>query len=282
MLIKVLIENTAEKDRLDLKPQHGISLYLETLGRKIVFDLGQNHFFLENAQKLAVKVEEVDWLVISHGHYDHGGGLASFLHKNKSGTVFLSQNSLTPFYARRSGHEMKYIGLDVELISSHTGRFVFVSETNVPMAPGIVLLANTCFNGFRPGGNDFLYKKINDQYVPDDFHHELMLVVSEPDGDVVFTGCSHSGVTNMLRSYRAYFPRRSLKALVGGFHLTDSSSSLIMEPKRELQMLAKEIRTFRPLSIYTGHCTGDTAFQLLSQELGEVINRFRTGSEFTV
>lgn len=281
MFIKVLIENTVEKERPELKPQHGISLYLETLGKKMLFDVGQNHLFLENARKLAVPVEAVDGVIISHGHYDHGGGLEPFFRKNSRGMVFLNKNCFTPLYARRTTGELKYIGLNVEMVSSHPGRVGVISETYGSIAPGISLLANTHYNGFRPSGGIFL-KKNNDRYEADDFKHELVLVVSEPDGDVVFTGCSHSGVTNMLRSYRAYFPRRTLKALVGGFHLADPSSGRMIESEKKIRELAEDIRSFRPRRVFTGHCTGDEAFQVLSQELGAVIHRFRTGSQFSI
>jgi len=284
LLIKVLVENTTRKDSQGLKAQHGMSLYLETQGSKVLFDTGQDHFFLDNAQKLGVNLEEVDFLVISHGHYDHGGGLECFLQKNSRSKVFLSRHCLRPFYAQKSSREMKFIGLSSDVFSRHQDRFVFIpaGETFFQIMPNLVLLANTRFDGFIPQGNEILLKKEQDAYRPDDFKHELMLVALEPEGDVVFTGCSHGGVTNMLYSYRDKYPFRPFKALFGGFHLMDPLKGVMREPEDVVLELAEEIGSFYLEQVFTGHCTGEEAFGLLSQKLGSVVQRFCTGDEYLI
>lgn len=87
MLIKTLVENTSISK--DFGSEHGLSLYIETKKHKILFDVGASELFLKNAKKLDVSIADVDFLVISHGHYDHGGGLKSFLHENTKVEVFL-------------------------------------------------------------------------------------------------------------------------------------------------------------------------------------------------
>jgi len=81
MLIKALVENTTITD--DLGCEHGLSLYIETAKHKILFDVGASELFFQNAKKFGVNIADVDFLVISHGHYDHGGGLKAFCGKTK-------------------------------------------------------------------------------------------------------------------------------------------------------------------------------------------------------
>jgi len=80
MIIKTLVENTALSKNFG--SEHGLSLYIEANSHKILFDVGASELFLENAKKLNVDISEVDYLIISHGHYDHGGGLRAFLREN--------------------------------------------------------------------------------------------------------------------------------------------------------------------------------------------------------
>jgi 7,8-dihydropterin-6-yl-methyl-4-(beta-D-ribofuranosyl)aminobenzene 5'-phosphate synthase len=86
MLIKALVENTTITD--DLGCEHGLSLYIETAKHIILFDVGASELFFQNAKKLGVNIADVDFLVISHGHYDHGGGLKAFLRENEKSRSF--------------------------------------------------------------------------------------------------------------------------------------------------------------------------------------------------
>ena len=113
MMIKTLVENTAQSKNFGT--EHGLSLYIETNNRKILFDVGASELFLDNAKKLNVDICDVDYLIISHGHYDHGGGLEAFLRENTKAEVFLNRLAFGGFYAVRSNDELEYIGLDAGL-----------------------------------------------------------------------------------------------------------------------------------------------------------------------
>ncbi len=93
MLIKTLVENTSLSK--DFGSEHGLSLYIETQNHKILFDVGASDLFLQNAKKLDVNIADVDFLAISHGHYDHGGGLKTFLEENTKAEVFLRKRQIT-------------------------------------------------------------------------------------------------------------------------------------------------------------------------------------------
>lgn len=112
MKVTVLIENTALRE--DLTAEHGLSLLIETGSHTILFDAGQTGAFADNAQKLGIDLSKVDFCILSHGHYDHGGGMARFLELNRRAKVYVNENA---FGAYHNGVR-KYIGLDLRLRES--------------------------------------------------------------------------------------------------------------------------------------------------------------------
>ena len=110
MRITVLLENTAASS--DMEVEHGLSLFIETGTKTILFDMGQTDLFARNAGKLGCDLSRVDAAVLSHGHYDHGGGLERFLEINSHAPVYLSPYAFEPHY---NGSD-KYIGLDTAIL----------------------------------------------------------------------------------------------------------------------------------------------------------------------
>jgi len=100
MKIITLIENHVNSP--GLVAEHGLSLYIDTGNKKILFDTGQSGLFIQNAQKLGIDIREIDLLVISHGHYDHTGGLYQFLEVNKKATVYAKKEIFTPKYSGKT------------------------------------------------------------------------------------------------------------------------------------------------------------------------------------
>ena len=124
MKIVTLMENTACRE--DLCCEHGLSLYMETENRRILFDAGQSAAFADNARKLGVDLETVDFAVLSHGHYDHGGGLGKFLEINRTAPVYVSSHAFEPHYSQNG-----YIGLDLSMQNSGQIRYVSFVWTEV-------------------------------------------------------------------------------------------------------------------------------------------------------
>ena len=156
MKITALAENTSA--RHDLGSEHGLSLFIETAGIRLLFDMGQSALFAENARKLGVGLASAELAVLSHGHYDHGSGLPVFLEINDRAPVFLSR------YAFDECHnaEGKYIGLDPKL--KIEPRLVFTGE-ETELSPALHLYA---------------------------------LLIEEAGKRVLISGCSHKGILNLL------------------------------------------------------------------------------------
>ena len=121
MMLKVLSENTTASKEFGY--EHGLSLYVETEKHRLLFDTGASGLFAENADKLGVDLSAVDIALLSHGHYDHGGGLKTFLEKNERAKVYVQERAFEPYYADRPGGHKAYIGLDPALLPNE--RFVF-------------------------------------------------------------------------------------------------------------------------------------------------------------
>ena len=124
MIVKVLSENTASSEKFGC--EHGLSLYIETDTNKILFDTGASGLFAENAKKLGVDLTKVNLSVLSHGHYDHGGGLKTFLSINSIAKIYVQKRAFEKHYANRPGGIKEYIGLDESLLPNE--RFVFCGE----------------------------------------------------------------------------------------------------------------------------------------------------------
>lgn len=253
MKLTVLAENTACRE--DLLAEHGLSLYMETGAYRILFDMGQTDAFARNAQTLGIDLSQVDFAVLSHGHYDHGGGLETFLRINSKAPVYVHQRAFDEHY----NGTRKYIGLDPSL--KENDRIVF-TEGCRQLAPGITLQdcgsENWCFDACG------LMEKHAEVFLPDSFAHEQYLEVTEGEKRFLFSGCSHRGIRNIARHF-------STDVLVGGFHLNK------VENRELLHEIGKDLRSINSL-YYTGHCTGNAQFDCLREVVGHRLQKLSTGT----
>lgn len=240
MKITALLENTTE--RADMQIEHGLSLYIQTQRHNILFDMGQTDLFYTNAKTLGIDLAKVDFAVLSHGHYDHGGGLLKFLEINDHAKVYLHKDAFLPHY---NGSE-KYIGLDASLLSHP--RLVFTEDSQT-IDEGVQLFS--CNDKPRRTGTILsgLTEKVGDTFIADDFRHEHYLLLSEQGKKVLISGCSHKGILDITKWF-------SPDLLVGGFHFSKYPLG------EELQAAAKELASY-PTEFYTCHCTGKAQFDFM-------------------
>ena len=259
MKIVTLMENTTCRE--DLACEHGLSLYIETGDKKILFDAGQSGAFADNAEKLGVDLTQVDFAVLSHGHYDHGGGLRRFLEINRTAPVYVSR------YAFESHHNAtgKDIGLDHALLDS--GRLIFVDD-KLELGESITLHA--CRDGVyhQPIDSAGLTVLENGVLKPEDFRHEQYLLLEENGKRVCISGCSHRGILNITNWFRP-------DVLVGGFHF------MKVEDLEILNHAAETLLTY-PTTYYTGHCTGESQYAHMKTIMGEKLHSLSTGEVFVL
>jgi len=282
MKITVLVENTEDPSGAGLIHEHGLSLYVEFEGKTILFDTGASDAYSKNADVLGIDISSVDVAVLSHHHYDHGGGLSNFLDNNKSAKIYLRENPNGKSYFRALWVIERYIGLDERIFENHPDRFNFVGKF-VPILPDVYIIPKIETVYPKPKGNKLLFVKTNTGWELDDFTHELIMVIKDTDGLVVFSGCSHNGIVNMIDTVSKEFPGMPIKAVIGGFHLIGLPKINTMAGSRaEVEEIGKKTLSYNPTSVYSGHCTGKKAYRVLKGVMGETLNQLYTGAVLTI
>ncbi len=242
MKITSLIENTSNRE--NVSPEHGLSLYVETNGTRLLFDMGQTDLLLKNANALGVDLASVELAVLSHGHYDHGGGLTAFLEANRTAPVYLSENAFLPLY----NGTQKYIGLDPSLRESP--RLIPVGD-EAQISPMMRLFS--CNERERPHtlGSFGLTERVGEDFIEDEFRHEQYLLIEEYGKRILLSGCSHKGILDIALWFRP-------DVLVGGFHVSKLSLG------EELEALSRALNAL-PIEYYTCHCTGTEQYRFMRQ-----------------
>ena len=267
MKITALAENTA--CRADLKTIHGLSIYIETQKRKILFDLCQDDVIFTNAEILGVDLKEVDTVVISHGHSDHGGALKEFLAVNDKAKIYIRKEAFDPYYVDNEG-EKKYIGLDTELMGNE--RIVYTGEAG--RIDDELFVFSNIKASLDTKTRSMLLKKTPDGFVQDDFGHEQNLLLTADGKVVLFTGCAHSGIGGIMPAALRYQQR--IEAVFGGFHLYNPNNKET-EPEELVRGLAEELAAYDTV-FYTCHCTGQKAYDLMREIMGEKLRYLSTGT----
>lgn len=269
MLIKALVENTSVSK--EFKCIHGLSLYVETKKHKLLFDLGPGKLFYENAVKMNINIEDIDTVVISHGHNDHGGALKTFLNKNKKAKIYVSESAFGSYYYSILGFK-SYIGLDQTLKDSN--RFVFIKDALV-IDEELQIFSNITEHKSIPDAKNGLYQKVGKKYIADTFAHEQNLLICENGSYTLFAACAHNGIVNILEKANA-ITGDSICSSIGGFHLYH------LPLKKEdtikyLKELAKTLTTSN-IKFYTCHCTGIDTYEFLNKIMGKQMNYISTGA----
>jgi 7,8-dihydropterin-6-yl-methyl-4-(beta-D-ribofuranosyl)aminobenzene 5'-phosphate synthase len=266
MHLTTLVENTSKSD--DLASRNGLSLYLENHGKRILFDMGPDDTFFCNAEKLGVDISRVDYAILSHGHYDHCGGLQTFLKHNTRAPVFLGSGADETLYSERP-EKYRYIGLDKMLIDAYPERFSWV-EGSRDVTPWLHLTRKISMAEPRPESNRGNYIRDKGIYLPDPFAHEILCIMEETDGMILLTGCGHSGILNMVDTAQEYLPDLPVKAVIGGFHL-------VRDSRQEVERIAKRLSESGCGRVITGHCTGHEATQIMKDILGDRLDILYSG-----
>ena len=265
MKIAALMENTASSPRYLCR--HGLSLYAETKKHKILFDMGPDEGFLENARELGIDLSQVDIAFLSHGHSDHGGGLEAFLQINEKAQVHVQSCAFKKYYAHDKNPErIRYIGLNRQLeihprIVMHSGDYRIDEELQI--FSGIT--GRICASP----ANDSLYEEKGKEQVPDVFRHEQNLLIDQNEETILLSGCSHNGIVNILNRAEEISPGQITK-VIGGLHLKGILEDDWEAGERFCRELSQYLQS-RTCTYYTCHCTGLDAYGVLKEIMGEQI-----------
>ncbi|MEG1594542.1 MAG: MBL fold metallo-hydrolase [Oscillibacter sp.] len=270
MKFVTLMENTTCDATLHCA--HGLSLYIETPRHRLLFDMGPNAAFLDNAAALGVDLTRVDAAILSHGHYDHGGGLRAFLERNGQADVFVQQEAFGEYYAVTPGEKPRYIGLSPDLWDQES-RMVPTGDC-LRLDEEITLFSDVAEVFSAGAAGSKLRERVGEDYLPDRFRHEQNLLLTAEGKTVLFAGCAHRGIVNILARAEALLGR-TVDVAVSGFHLFDLPEN---DPAADALIDQTGQALLRGDTIYyTGHCTGDYAYARLAPILGQRLRRITTG-----
>ena len=278
MRVITLIENRPSSIDSRLVAEWGLSLHITFNGHNILFDTGNSGSFADNAEHLSVNLAAVDTALLSHHHYDHGGGLRRFFEANGDAPVYLGQAPGGDCFGRPLLPFMKkYVGLDKTLMTDFPNRFKTVGRP-AEILPDVFVFPHISGLYPRPAGNRRLFVRRDGKLTPDDFAHEIVMAIKEKNELVIFTGCSHNGVLNMVATVAREFEGVPVKAVIGGFHLVALPPfSRMADTTQDVEDLAKKVLGYPIGQIYTGHCTCTRAFAILKAVLGDRIADLETG-----
>ena len=268
MKIINLIEDT--KGNENCLYEHGFSVYIETKKHKLLVDTGATDAFIKNAGVLGVDLTKVDTVIISHGHYDHTGGLLSFSDINPNAKIYIQESAKGAFYNYRNQEE-KYIGMDERIFNLSQVTFL---ESDLKIDDELFLFTDVTGRKLWPKGNEILKKKVGREFIQDDFCHEQYLVVTEGDEKVLVSGCAHNGILNILEKYKEIYHALPTR-VISGFHMMKKNEYTLEDTKmieETAHVLGKMDTKF-----YSGHCTGEYPLGVLKGILKEKIVEMHSG-----
>ena len=248
--ITTLIENNPAKDN-NFAYEHGLSLYIEKDDLKILFDTGQSGAFLDNADKLNVPLNELDYLIMSHGHYDHSGGFKRFMpYISEKTKIIIGEGFFDTKCKALADGKYKMNGnsfTEEDLVDNHLN-YQFISDDFFMLDEDLFIFKNfKQTNDYEIIPNKFLIKE-NETYHQDTFKDEIALGIKTAKGLVVIVGCSHRGIVNILSDIQTKIDL-PIVGLIGGTHLVEADESRIQKTITYLDSLNLDFVAF-------SHCTG--------------------------
>lgn len=270
MKIINLVEDSAGSCRC--QSEHGLSFYVETKKHRLLVDSGATELFVHNAALLGADLTQVDTVILSHGHYDHAGGILAFSKLNPDAKIYLKASADGDYY-HLTGRGERYIGIDKKI--PELAQCVRV-DGNLWLDEELFLYTNVRGRRFPAKGNLQLKKKVGNVFVQDTFDHEQYLVITQGESHVLISGCAHSGIVNILERYEELF-HAGPDAVISGFHLMQKEAYTADETediRRMAQALAERKAIF-----YTGHCTGQAAYEIMKEIMGEKLRPIHSGDE---
>ena len=250
MKITTIIENNLGENK-ELESEHGLCYFVEVDNLKILFDTGQSSKALCNFKKLGFNTKELDYILLSHGHYDHAGGLSYFLNDGFNGKIIVGNN----FFERSNKwhtikNKSKYIGINFcyeDIINK--GIEVIEVKDSLKIGEKLYLLSNLSEEKEKNNYNEknSLVRVFNNKYVLDNFADELVLIVNEEKVSLI-TGCSHTGILNIVNKSEKFL-NKNIDNLMGGIHLSNKSYD-------ESLKVAESLKKFNIRNFSFCHCSG--------------------------
>ena len=244
--------------------EHGLSFWVECADRAVLFDTGQSDIIVRNARLLGINLAEAESIVLSHGHYDHTGGLCAVLDIAPQATVYLHPAALKPKFGRKN-NKTRAIGISDStkemIISRAKNGKVIWTQMPTEVATGLFVTSRIPrITDFEGASSSFFVDK--DCHNTDTFPDDQAMFFDSPNGLVVLLGCAHSGVANTLHYVARLSGEKRIYAVIGGMHLLNASAERI-------ERTIEAFRQYDVQRIGPAHCTGNNAIEKFERAFSE-------------
>ncbi len=254
MKIVTLVENLVYVPKL--QAEHGLSILIKDNQTKVLFDLGQSNLYYKNARMLNIDISTIKHLVLSHGHYDHTGGLKNFLETNKKSKVHINSKL---FHLKYASDCKRYIGVP-QNIKIGNKRFIINDSNITKVSKNIFIIRNTpIINMWDIHFNKMKIKR-NGQFYDDQFEDEQSLICVDNKKIYLISGCSHRGITNIILWAEKLFDKK-ITDVIAGIHTKNTLTHTTLKKYKYF------FKQHKIQNLYLSHCTGINEFTLLKNNL---------------
>lgn len=277
MRIVNLVEN--ESGDTGCEAAHGLSFYVETENHKLLFDTSPSKVLIRNAQKLGVDLTCIDTVILSHGHYDHSGGILPFAELNPRAKIYMQHNAGGEYYAFDGEDKgYRYIGIDKKILSLPQVQLL-KGDVKINSELQVFTVDERAYP--LPSTNKRLRELCGGRYIQDEFHHEQNLLLTAGGKKILFCGCAHNGILNVMETLERKLGKEMLPEIViGGFHLM-KRTEFSEADTNEVAEIANRLKKY-PSHFATCHCTGIPVFNRMKEIMGGQLSYVRSGDEIVV
>ena len=266
-----VVDNSARKGA-GLKKEHGLSFWIETPQGNVLFDTGQTGGVLKhNMRKLGLQLANVDKLVLSHGHYDHTGGLAALLSAKPGIPLYAHSDVFRARFSKRRG-VYKSIGMAMEHDHLATRTLLNLSDSAQEVFPDLWTTGEIKVRDELEGRSNAHFINRDGDMQADPYLDDLSMVLKTEQGLVLICGCCHAGLLNTIKHTQQNFGQ-NITTIIGGTHLAAADGDMMDEIIEKLKDLFSEQPNY-----YLNHCSGQDAVRIMQEAFGDRVSGFPAGS----
>lgn len=271
--LTILAENRVSDPRL--LAEQGLSVFIETENGNLLFDVGQTDAFIKNAKELEIDLKSIQAIVISHGHFDHAGGLPHYLREIKHTEVICHPAACNKKYKVYTGGRLE-IGVPWKKSKLAAMGANFTTKSHpYEVIPDVWISGEIPRNTKYEKIDEKYQQRVLESYIHDEMHDDMTLIINTKKGLIVLLGCGHAGPVNSLKHAMRVLDQKKVYAVIGGMHLQHVSEDRIKQ-------IINNLKKINPQYLIPLHCTGFTAIQMMFQKFKNRVKLMNVGDSFNL